>query len=73
MVGRRSRVRKPVVRLAVGLEDALEGNLCVQRRFAMYFLFILPGLALSMWASARVKSTFNKYSKVRSARGFTGR
>ena len=38
----------------------------------MYFLFIVPGLALSIWASARVKSTFNKYSKVRSLRGFTG-
>jgi hypothetical protein len=38
----------------------------------MYFLFILPGLALSIWASARVKSTFNRYSKVRSLRGFTG-
>ena len=38
----------------------------------MYFLFILPGLALSIWASVRVKSTFNKYSKVRSMRGLTG-
>ena len=38
----------------------------------MYFLFILPGLALSLWASVRAKSTFNKYSKVRSVRGFTG-
>ena len=38
----------------------------------MSFLFILPGLALSIWASARVKSTFNKYSKVRSLRGLTG-
>jgi Zn-dependent membrane protease YugP len=38
----------------------------------MYFLFIVPGLALSIWASARVKSTFNKYSKIRSLRGFTG-
>lgn len=38
----------------------------------MYFLFILPGLALSIWASARVKSTFNKYSNIRSLRGFTG-
>ena len=37
-----------------------------------YFLFLLPGLALSMWASMRVKSTFNNYSKVRSARGMTG-
>ena len=38
----------------------------------MYFLFILPGLALSLWASFRVKSTFNKYSRVRAARGLTG-
>ena len=38
----------------------------------MYFLFIAPGLALSLWASFRVKSAFNKYSKVRSARGLTG-
>ena len=38
----------------------------------MYLLFIAPGLALSLWASMRVKSTFNKYSKVRSMRGLTG-
>jgi Zn-dependent membrane protease YugP len=38
----------------------------------MYLLFILPGLALSMWASFRVKSAFNKYSKIRSMRGMTG-
>jgi hypothetical protein len=38
----------------------------------VYFLFVLPGLALSMWASWRVKSTFNKYSKVRTIRGLTG-
>ena len=38
----------------------------------LYFVFILPGLALSLWASYRVKRTFNKYSKVRSARGLTG-
>jgi Zn-dependent membrane protease YugP len=25
-----------------------------------------------LWASARVKSTFKKYSKIRTARGFTG-
>jgi Zn-dependent membrane protease YugP len=37
-----------------------------------YFLFILPGMALSIWASLRVKSAFKKYSVVRSARGFTG-
>jgi Zn-dependent membrane protease YugP len=38
----------------------------------MYFLFIAPGLALSLWASWRVKTSFNKYSQVRSARGMTG-
>ena len=37
-----------------------------------YFLFIIPGLVLSIWASVRVKSAFNKYSQVRSMRGFTG-
>lgn len=38
----------------------------------MYLLFIAPGLVLSLWASIRVKSAFNKYSKVRSARGLSG-
>ncbi len=38
----------------------------------MYFAFILPALALSLWASWRTKSAFNKYSKVRTARGLTG-
>jgi len=38
----------------------------------IYFLFIAPGLALSLWASWRVKKAFNKYSQVRSARGLTG-
>jgi hypothetical protein len=38
----------------------------------MYLLFILPGLALSLWASFRTKSAFSKYSKVRSMNGYTG-
>jgi Zn-dependent membrane protease YugP len=38
----------------------------------MYFLFIVPGLALSLWASFRVKRTFNKYSQVPSRSGRTG-
>ena len=38
----------------------------------VYFLFLAPGLALSLWASWRVKSNFKKYSKVRSSRGITG-
>ena len=38
----------------------------------IYFAFLLPGLALSLWASFRTKSAFNKYSKVRAATGLTG-
>ena len=38
----------------------------------VYFLFIDPGIALSLWASWKVKSNFKKYSKVRSSRGITG-
>jgi Zn-dependent membrane protease YugP len=38
----------------------------------MYLLFIAPGLLLSLWASFRVKSAFNKYSAVPSMRGLTG-
>jgi Zn-dependent membrane protease YugP len=37
-----------------------------------YFMWILPPLLLGIWASSRVKSTFNKYSKVRSGRNVTG-
>ena len=38
----------------------------------MYFVFILPGLALSLVASFMTKSAFSKYSKVRTATGLTG-
>ena len=38
----------------------------------MYLMFILPAMALSMWASFRTKSAFNKYSEVRSGRGLSG-
>ncbi len=37
-----------------------------------YFLFVIPPLLLGLWAQARVKSTFNRYSKVHSGRGLTG-
>jgi Zn-dependent membrane protease YugP len=37
-----------------------------------YLIFILPAFILSMFAQFKVKSTFNKYSQVRSARGYTG-
>lgn len=33
----------------------------------LYFVFLLPGLVLSLWASARTKSAFNKWGKVRAA------
>jgi Zn-dependent membrane protease YugP len=37
-----------------------------------YFLFILPALALSLWATWRTRSAFNKFSRVRTLRGLTG-
>jgi len=38
----------------------------------VYLLFIAPALLLSLWASFRTRSAFNKYSKVRAASGLTG-
>ena len=38
----------------------------------LYFVFLIPGLLFSMWASFKTKSAFNKYSKVRSLTGLTG-
>ena len=38
----------------------------------LYLLFSIPGLLLSMFASFYVKSTFSKYSKVRTYAGLTG-
>lgn len=38
----------------------------------LYLIIIAPGLALSLWASWRTKSSFKKYSQVRSARGMSG-
>ncbi len=38
----------------------------------VYFVFIIPGLALSFIASFMTKSAFSKYSKVRTATGLTG-
>lgn len=37
-----------------------------------YFIFIIPALILSVYAQFKVKSTFNRYSQVRSSRGMTG-
>ena len=38
----------------------------------LYLLFALPALLLGLYAQARVKSNFNKYSRVATMRGFTG-
>ena len=37
----------------------------------LYFIIIAPGLALSLYATLRTKSTFSKYSKVESRSGLT--
>ncbi len=38
----------------------------------MYLLLMIPALVLSLFASWRTKSAFNKYSKVRTLNGMTG-
>ena len=39
----------------------------------VYLAFMLPGLLLSLWASFKTRSAFNRYSRVRTASGITGR
>ncbi len=38
----------------------------------MYFLIVGPGMLLALWASIKVKTTFNKYAKVPISRGRSG-
>ncbi len=38
----------------------------------MYFLFVIPPLLLGLWAQARVKGAFARYSKVPTGRNLTG-
>ena len=40
--------------------------------FMLWILLALPGMLLGLWAQARVKSAFNKYSRVKNSRGITG-
>lgn len=40
--------------------------------FDSTYMLVLIGAILSIWASARVKSTYHKYSRVRNAAGMTG-
>jgi Zn-dependent membrane protease YugP len=37
-----------------------------------YLILVVPTILLSLWAQFKVKSTFNKYSRVRSGRGISG-
>ena len=38
----------------------------------LYFVFMLPGLFLMLWAQSKVRSSFGKYSQVRNHLGMTG-
>ena len=38
----------------------------------LYLILALPGLLLGLWAQMRVKGTFNKYARVRTARNLSG-
>lgn len=38
----------------------------------MYFVFMIPGVVLMLWAQSRVKGAYNKWAKVRNMRGVTG-
>lgn len=38
----------------------------------MYFVFMIPGLLLVLWAQSRVRGSYNKFSKVRNAVNMTG-
>ena len=36
-----------------------------------YLILIVPTMLFALWAQSKVKSTFEKYSRVRSSRGYT--
>nr|WP_253197614.1 zinc metallopeptidase [Clostridium algidicarnis] len=36
------------------------------------YLILVPALILSIWAQSKISSTFNKYSKIYSSKGYTG-
>jgi Zn-dependent membrane protease YugP len=38
----------------------------------MYFVFMIPGLLLMLWAQSRVRGSYAKYSKIRNAVNLTG-
>ncbi len=49
-----------------------ERNNPIMFYFDPTYIIILPALIFSLWASARVNSTFKKYSTVYNSRGYTG-
>ncbi len=48
------------------------GGLFYSNYFLLYLIISLPALLLGLWAQARVKGAFDKYSKVRDFSGLTG-
>lgn len=38
----------------------------------LYFVFMIPGLLLMLWAQAKVRGSYSKYSQVRNSLGITG-
>jgi Zn-dependent membrane protease YugP len=38
----------------------------------VYFMYMIPGLIVALWAQFKVKSSYNKYSRILSVRGLTG-
>lgn len=40
--------------------------------YLLYLLISLPALLLGLWAQSKIKSAYNKYSRVRTASGMTG-
>ena len=38
----------------------------------VYLIFMIPGLLLSLWATAKTRGAFDRYSRVRVSSGMTG-
>ncbi len=38
----------------------------------LYFVFMVPGLLLALWAQAKTRGAYNKYSEFRNMQGITG-
>lgn len=39
---------------------------------ALYFMFMLPGILLMLWAQSKVKGSYGKYSKMANSKNITG-